>query len=138
MDKDISPDMSGTSKEKDQEAEAVSHRASIASRSTTGSSPSLNGHASPVICHYEEPRDEVFGDVLTPHISRISHISTKPPGLKRFATGKSGVSVLTNATTDPAYEVSWEEGRDDDDPRNWSLWYKGWVLFALSFATTTV
>jgi len=63
---------------------------------------------------------------LTPQVSRVS----RPPAT-RIATNASAW------TTDPAFEVDWEDG-DPDNPRNWPLWYKSIVLFAISYGTLIV
>jgi hypothetical protein len=63
---------------------------------------------------------------LTPHVSRVS----RAPAEK----------IATNAstwTTDPAFEVDWED-REPANPRNWPLWYKSVVLFAISYGTLIV
>ena len=43
-------------------------------------------------------------------------------------------SVRTNATSDPRFEVDFEED-DPENPRNWPVWYKGMVIFAMSWTT---
>lgn len=78
--------------------------------------------------YYAEMLDTVYGDPLTPHLS------TDRPPLERHRTG---VSLATVQTSDPTYEVDFSND-DPGDPRNWPLWYKGYILFAMSFATTTV
>ncbi|KAF2458716.1 major facilitator superfamily domain-containing protein [Lineolata rhizophorae] len=50
---------------------------------------------------------------------------------------QTGVSVATNATSDPAYEVDWEDD-DSGNPKNWSLLYRAFILFIASFSTLTV
>ncbi|OTA32924.1 hypothetical protein BTJ68_05673 [Hortaea werneckii EXF-2000] len=40
-------------------------------------------------------------------------------------------------TTDPAYEVDFDAD-DKADPQNWPLWYKGLILFVMSYGTTCV
>lgn len=50
------------------------------------------------------------------------------------------VTAATSGTTGsrmPEYEVDFEED-DALNPRNWSLWYKSWVVGGLSFATLSV
>lgn len=77
--------------------------------------------------------NDAFDDpekALTPHISRASLPVAKPT----LTTVTTKTSVLTQ---DPTFEVDFAEG-DPDDPRNWSLWYKGFVLFSVSFGTLVV
>lgn len=38
---------------------------------------------------------------------------------------------------DPQFEVIWEDG-DPENPRNWSVWYRGFIVAAMSFSTTIV
>lgn len=62
-------------------------------------------------------------------ISRVEDIA-----LSRYVTG---VSVATNMTSDPAYEVDFEED-DPGDPKNWPMWYRCLIIFFISFSTMTV
>lgn len=57
-------------------------------------------------------------------VSRTSHLS-----LARRVT-----SVGMTGTTDPDYEVDWDE-KDPENPRDWPLWYKGVVVGFLSWNT---
>lgn len=54
--------------------------------------------------------------------------------LSKHATG---VSVATNATQDPAFEVDFEDN-DPGNPKNWSWWYRSYIIFTLSYSTMTV
>lgn len=74
--------------------------------------------------HYDEPEK-----VLTPQISRVS---SKPP-LSRKAT-----SIGTTGTTDPNFEIDWEDENDTMNPRNWPLWYKGLTIGFISWSTWVV
>ncbi|KAF7596711.1 hypothetical protein BBP40_000139 [Aspergillus hancockii] len=50
-----------------------------------------------------------------------------------YALGSSG----SESSRDPEFEVDWE--RDDvDNPLNWPLWYKAFVVWSVSFSTTIV
>jgi hypothetical protein len=40
-------------------------------------------------------------------------------------------------TRDPSFEVDWETD-DPDNPRNWPTWYKGFIIFSISFSTLVV
>lgn len=57
-----------------------------------------------------------------------------PTELHKVHTNRS---AATTATIDPAFEIDFEDG-ERADPQNWPLWYKGMVLFVMSFATTCV
>lgn len=75
---------------------------------------------------------------LTPHLSRASSTSAiggiMPTQLQRARTNKS---TATNATTDMAFEVDFEEN-DKDNPLVWPLWFKGVMIAVMSYSTTTV
>lgn len=38
---------------------------------------------------------------------------------------------------DPRFEVTWEPG-DSENPRNWSVWYRSFIVASMSFSTTIV
>jgi hypothetical protein len=46
-------------------------------------------------------------------------------------------STATNMTTDPEFEVDYEED-GSDDPRQWSIAYKGLTIASVSFSTLIV
>ncbi|KAF2087706.1 MFS general substrate transporter [Saccharata proteae CBS 121410] len=50
----------------------------------------------------------------------------------------TGVSIATNATSDPRYEVDWDEEGESGNPREWPLWYRGMIIGFLSYSTATV
>ena len=61
-------------------------------------------------------------DMLTPQLSReVSHV------LARRTTSAR--------TSDPNFEVDWDSDDDPENPLNWSTWYKGLVIIALSWST---
>ncbi|KLJ11950.1 hypothetical protein EMPG_12901 [Blastomyces silverae] len=70
---------------------------------------------------------EEHDDIITPQITRHSM-----PPLSRKVT-----SVGTTGTTDPNFEVDWDEN-DPENPRNWSLRIKGMSTAFLSWSTFTV
>ena len=74
--------------------------------------------------HYDDPVK-----VLTPHVSR----ATSRPPLSRKAT-----SIGTTGTTDPAFDIDWEDQDDTENPRNWPLWYKGLTIGFISWSTLVV
>ena len=125
----------------------------------TSSSPATHRHS---VMSYEEPpsptassRDSISSvsshnydherhnrdfpeKTLTPHLSRASSTSAvggiNPTYLTRTRTNKS---TATNATTDPAFEVDFEED-EKGNPMTWPLWYKGVIIAVMSYATTAV
>lgn len=69
--------------------------------------------------------DEPGHEHLTPRVSRMSLSS-----LARRVT-----SVGTTGTSDPNFEVDWEDEKDPENPRNWSLAYKSMCVGFLSWNT---
>ncbi|GME25675.1 putative mfs multidrug transporter protein [Neofusicoccum parvum] len=51
---------------------------------------------------------------------------------------RTGVSIATNATSDPAFEVDWDEDGDSGNPREWPLLYRSCIIAIVSFSTTSV
>lgn len=41
------------------------------------------------------------------------------------------------APRNPEFEVKWHND-DPENPRNWSVWYRSFIVAAMSFSTTTV
>lgn len=68
---------------------------------------------------------------LTPQVSRYSHAQ---PQLVR--TGTRGTTA-SSMNRDPAFEIDWQDN-DPENPRNWSVWYRGFIIFAISFGTLVV
>ena len=67
---------------------------------------------------------------LPHHISQVS----RPPISRDITKVTTRGSTLTQ---DPNYEIDFLEG-DPEDPRNWPLWYKAFVLFCISFGTLVI
>ncbi|WEW55362.1 hypothetical protein PRK78_000792 [Emydomyces testavorans] len=67
---------------------------------------------------------------LTPQISAASKHS-------HSSLAQRATSVATAGTTDPNFEVDWEAD-DPENPRNWSLAYKGMVIGFLSWNTWAI
>jgi hypothetical protein len=44
-------------------------------------------------------------------------------------------SVGTTGTTDPNFEVDWDDENDPENPQNWSLRYKAMAISFLSWNT---
>ncbi|KAE8388489.1 hypothetical protein ETB97_008775 [Aspergillus alliaceus] len=72
--------------------------------------------------------DTVEQDQIYTRASRQSQ-----PSLSRKIT-----SIRTNGTSDLAYEVDFEDGQDQTNPKNWSLAYKGMGIAFLSWNTLVV
>jgi hypothetical protein len=99
--------------------------------SSSDSSRSSNEDDSISIHVYNEHGDECTEDMT----KTGSKIQTQP--LSRFATNRTGISTATNGTSDPGYEVDFEED-DPANPRNWPFWYRCCCIFFISYSTLTV
>ena len=66
--------------------------------------------------------------ILTPTISHIS----QPPLSKKLTL------IRTTDTSDPNFEVDWEDANDPTNPKNFSTLYKIFILFSLSLGTVSV
>lgn len=72
--------------------------------------------------------------VITPDQETAAERQAREP----ITYTRSGVSVTSSAATRPSeFEVIFEEG-DPENPRNWSLWYRVWILGCVSFATWVI
>lgn len=70
--------------------------------------------------HHDDTNDKI----LTPQVSRKSQ---SQPSLARRTTSVG--------TSDPNFEVDWEDENDPANPRNWSLAYRCMCLVFLSWNT---
>ncbi|EKG12226.1 Sugar transporter conserved site, partial [Macrophomina phaseolina MS6] len=129
MSRSISLD-SGLSKEL---AEDLPRRNSSASSDSTDSSlDSIRRQESLQI--HSAGDNESKGDLgLKAVISRASNKSAE--AISRIRTG---VSIATNATSDPAFEVDWDGNGDSGNPREWPMWYRACIIAIVSFSTTSV
>ncbi|PKS13009.1 hypothetical protein jhhlp_000350 [Lomentospora prolificans] len=50
---------------------------------------------------------------------------------------RTGTSICSAASRPPDYEVVFEPG-DPEDPQNWSVWYRGWILGVLSYSNWVI
>ena len=66
---------------------------------------------------------------LTPQVSNRLR-----PAISRSRTNYSTASSLNR---DPSFEIDWEDD-DPGNPRNWSMFYKGFIIFAISLGTLVV
>ena len=98
-------------------------------KSVHSSIPSGDSIERPVSVHdhaldYEDPEKTVAPDVL--------------PLPLRPIFSSNAASIATNETNDPGYEVDWDDENDPMNPRNWSIWYKAFTIFSLSWSTWCV
>lgn len=131
------------------EKESTARQISIASSETPsshtiseGTEPRHSGTDFSIhsIQHAGAGREDRLKPQLSRQISRRSYASGAEgyvditDGLRRT---KSGATLTTTQTSDPAFEVEWEEG-EDGNPKEWPFWYKSLVIFAMSYGTSCV
>ncbi len=131
-----------TSSLKDPLDSIQNHQSSVSSHASTSSAASTATDDSRNLPPNDDYLSIYHGElgaerVLSPHLSRTN--SRRPPSLKRNITGKSmgGVSVATNATSDPVFEIDFEE-EDRANPKNWSIKMRGAIIGGVSYSTMTV
>lgn len=76
---------------------------------------------------------------LRDEVQSIHQTWSRNAGLEEREKAVAGLSRLTsistNMTTDPRFEVDFEEG---EDPREWNMWVKAMVMFFMSYSTLVV
>lgn len=135
--------MDRNSSDQEKETNAAKHggqRASIMSYENPSSPISSSRDSISTASDHEQDHysRDLPDKTLTPHLSRASSTSAVggviPTSLARTRTNKS---TATNATTDPAFEIDFEED-EKGNPMTWPLWYKGLIIAAMSYSTTCV
>ncbi|KAI0380487.1 polyamine transporter 3 [Hypomontagnella monticulosa] len=64
-------------------------------------------------------------------------ISPGPQVFEEITRVRTATSFGSSASRPPDYEVVFEDN-DPENPRNWPLWYRSWIIFAISFTTWVV
>lgn len=118
---------------------AVADTASLSS-----SSSSSSGHYSPVlepiktaetrrsIATVPDPDPDPYDALehaLTPDQETPAEREARLP----ITYTRTGTSVTSVASRPPDFEVVWEEN-DAEHPRNWPLWYRAWIIVAVSYS----
>lgn len=77
---------------------------------TSQSVPSYRSHGSfaDTVSEHDHPADDP-GKALTPQLSRVP---SKPAPSRKVTTG----------TSDPHFEIEWEDASEPANPQNWPLW----------------
>ena len=57
------------------------------------------------------------------------------PASLRPVPSNNAASIATTGTNNPDYEVDWDGDDDPENPRNCSIWYKGFTIFSISWST---
>ena len=105
-------------------------RISISSASSLDSHSSVPHSLPPTISSLHPEGD---ADRLSRQSSRLS-IAAPGERLGRLPTGRN---VATNATSDPDFEIDFEDG-DQGNAKNWPMWRKCLCIFFISYSTMTV
>lgn len=50
---------------------------------------------------------------------------------------RTGTSIASVVSRPPDFEVFFQEG-DPENPRNWSKWYRAWIIIAVSYSTWVI
>ncbi|RYP23158.1 hypothetical protein DL765_001243 [Monosporascus sp. GIB2] len=64
-------------------------------------------------------------------------LSNRSQGFPDVAQVRTTTSIGSSASRPLDFEVVFDDD-DPENPRNWPLWYRGWVIFALSYTTWVV
>lgn len=89
----------------------------------TGTSASINGP-------HLEPIRTVASHCLTSNVETDAERMAREP----VAYIRTDSSIGSIASRQPEFEVDFSDN-DPENPLNWALWYRCWVIFCVSFAT---
>ncbi|KAH7272004.1 hypothetical protein FSOLCH5_006911 [Fusarium solani] len=76
---------------------------------------------------------EALEHALTPDLETEAERAAREP----ITYTRTGTSIASAASRPPDFEVFFEEG-DPENPRNWSKWYRAWIIVAVSYSTWVV
>lgn len=79
---------------------------------------------------YDDPRA-----TLSRQVSRASAPIDAAAAMSQVA---SNLDAVTTATTNQGFEIDWNEEDDNENPKEWPLWYKGMIIGFVSISTTIV
>lgn len=95
---------------------------------TSDSSESLHSHETD-----DSDPLEPLGLALTPNFETQAEIDAREP----VSHVRTASSVGSSASRPPSFEVVFGEG-DPENPRNWPIWYRYWLLLSVSYSTWVV
>ncbi|KAK0625321.1 major facilitator superfamily domain-containing protein [Bombardia bombarda] len=99
---------------------------------TTTSSPTSSDSSSS--SSDSEPEE----DPLSPlEHALTAAISTEAAAHDSLGPTRTMTSVASAASRLPDFEVTFDDN-DPENPRNWNVWYRGWIIFTVSFSTWVV
>jgi hypothetical protein len=73
-------------------------------------------------------------EALSPLEEAVSHPAS---AFQEVTNVRTTTSIGSSASRPPNFEVVFEEG-DPEHPINWPKWYRGWVIFCISYTTWVV
>ena len=65
-------------------------------------------------------------------------LAIAPTASLRPTFSRNATSINTTGTNNPDFEVDWDDGNDQLNPRNWPVWYKGMTIGFISWSTWCV
>ncbi|RAH45452.1 MFS transporter [Aspergillus brunneoviolaceus CBS 621.78] len=77
-------------------------------------------------------------DETVDQIEALANINTRTSRISIPSLARKVTSIGTTGTTDPNYEVDWDDEFDRTNPKNWSLGYKAMGMFFLSYNTLII
>jgi len=127
--------------------------ASVTAKSSSSNSNSSIDHSEPdaYITHDGQEAAEAHEHEQQPDINALRLTISRTRSVRSYASGAEGYTDITSTlqrqktgtslnriqTTDPDYEIDFEDD-DKGNPKNWTLLYKSGILAIMSFATSTV
>lgn len=97
--------------------------------STSSHSDSFSIHTIAIDAERQGPREN--------ELEKVVSYASGAEGYPAVTRKNTGAALSTVTTSDPAYEIDWEDD-DAGNPKNWPLWYKGLIIFAMSYGTSSV
>ncbi|KAG6048904.1 hypothetical protein E4U39_006801 [Claviceps sp. Clav50 group G5] len=103
---------------------------SSSSSSFPSSTSTLTGTSASIEGPHVEPIRTVASHCLTSNVETDAERMAREP----VAYIRTGPSIGSIASRQPEFEVDFSDN-DPENPLNWALWYRCWVIFCVSFAT---
>ncbi|KAG5969616.1 hypothetical protein E4U58_001279 [Claviceps cyperi] len=100
------------------------------SSSSLSSFPSSTSTGASIKGPHLEPIRTVASHCLTSNVETDTELTAREP----ITYIRTGTSIGSIASRQPEFEVDFSDN-DPENPLNWALWYRCWVVFCVSFAT---
>lgn len=100
--------------------------------------PSVKGSKAPSLYSQAPSQSSEDSDPLSP----LEHALTPDLRLPNeqiisLSVAQTRTSVGSSASRPPDYEIAFDTD-DPDNPRNWPLWYRSWVIAVVSYSTWVI